>query len=74
MLANRVWLSPWTLGAHNWHAMSSNPNAGLVYIPGTKSVHFSVSFRAQLQTWSCQRGVDRTSQTWPAGRRGKPGQ
>ncbi|MBX9607426.1 MAG: PQQ-dependent dehydrogenase, methanol/ethanol family [Gammaproteobacteria bacterium] len=26
-----VWPGPW--GAHNWHAMSYNPNTGLVYIP-----------------------------------------
>jgi quinohemoprotein ethanol dehydrogenase len=26
-----VWPSPW--GAHSWHAMSYNPNTGLVYIP-----------------------------------------
>jgi quinohemoprotein ethanol dehydrogenase len=26
-------LTPGTLGAHNWHAMSYNPQTGLVYIP-----------------------------------------
>ena len=29
-----AWLSPSPYGAHNWHAMSWNPNTGLVYVPG----------------------------------------
>jgi quinohemoprotein ethanol dehydrogenase len=35
-------LSPSNGGAHNWHAMSWNPETGLVYIPGVDSSHLYV--------------------------------
>ncbi len=57
-----VWPSPF--GAHNWHAMSYNPNTGLVYIPtielpatfsdqgidltAWKSPHFKISVGVQF--------------------------
>ena len=44
-----VWPSPY--GVHNWHAMSYNPNTGLVYIP---TIEMPALFRdtgIDLQSW-----------------------
>jgi len=35
-----AWLAPGPFGAHNWHAMSWNPQTGLVYIPGQNTNNF----------------------------------
>jgi quinohemoprotein ethanol dehydrogenase len=35
-----VWISPGTMGAHNWHPMAFSPRTGLVYIPGQNSQNF----------------------------------
>ena len=35
-----AWLAPGPFGAHNWHAMSWNPNTGLVYIPGQNTNNY----------------------------------
>jgi len=49
-----VWPSPF--GAHSWHAMSYNPNTGLVYIP---TIELPATFRdthVDLTAWKSPRG------------------
>ncbi len=49
-----VWPSPF--GAHSWHAMSYNPNTGLVYIP---TIELPATFRdtaIDLTAWKSPRG------------------
>lgn len=48
-------ITPMAWGAHNWHAMSFNPNTGLVYLP---TIHVSASYTDEgidLANW---RSVD----------------
>ncbi len=44
-----VWPSPF--GAHNWHAMSYNPNTGLVYIPTIEMAGLFKDTGIDLQRW-----------------------
>ncbi|MBM89271.1 MAG: PQQ-dependent dehydrogenase, methanol/ethanol family [Gammaproteobacteria bacterium] len=52
-------ISPGPVGAHSWHAMSYNPNTGLVYIP---SIHTSTIYGdTGIDTETFQRGQWRLS-------------
>jgi len=44
-----VWPSPY--GVHNWHAMSYNPNTGLVYIPTIEMPALFRDSRIDLTSW-----------------------
>ncbi len=45
-----VWPSPY--GVHNWHAMSYNPNTGLVYIPTIEMPALFKDTGIDLKSWS----------------------
>jgi len=44
-----VWPSPF--GAHNWHAMSYNPQTGLAYMPVIEMPGFFTDKHIDVQTW-----------------------
>jgi len=51
------WVSPSGGGIHSWHAMSFNPNTGLVYVPGGTSTEYfavdpSFKFRLGVFNWA----------------------
>ena len=48
-----VWPGPW--GAHNWHAMSYNPNTGLVYIPAFDMPGLYIDKGMDIKHWQSPR-------------------
>ena len=55
MTGKPVYLAPGPRGAHNWHTMSWNPDAGLVYIPATNNNYYyekSPGFDYQQGIWN----------------------
>ena len=55
MTGRPVYLAPGPRGAHNWHTMSWNPDAGLVYIPATNNNYYyekSPTFDYRQGVWN----------------------
>jgi PQQ-dependent dehydrogenase (methanol/ethanol family) len=63
--AHGAWLAPGPFGAHNWHAMSWNPNTGLVYIPGqNNNNYYAINTAFEIQPGRSNTGL--------VGRGGRP--
>lgn len=65
-----AWIAPGGGGVHSWHAMSFNPNTGLVYVPGATSIMFykdSGDYSHHLGQYA--EGLDRATPRWVDGMR-----
>ncbi len=68
MTGTPVYLAPGPRGAHNWHTMSWNPAAGLVYIPATNNNSYyekSPAFDYQPGIWNTGTVRENTGQRPP---------
>ena len=65
MTGRPVYLAPGPRGAHNWHPMSWNPEAGLVYIPATNNNYFyqrEEAFEYEPGVWNTGTDLGPTSE------------
>jgi quinohemoprotein ethanol dehydrogenase len=47
----QAWITPSTVGAHSWHAMSYNPQTGLAYVPTIHEARIFTDEGIDLENW-----------------------